>query len=200
MIKWYRKGGILPQGSNAIFGMNGNNLMRGGEVGTGGEAILPLSDLFKEMKWYRKGGILPQGSNAIFGMNGNNLMRGGEVGTGGEAILPLSDLFKEMNGMFDRQNKNLVSSLTKGNNQPINLTLNIDGKTLAKSLPLSDLFKEMNGMFDRQNKNLVSSLTKGNNQPINLTLNIDGKTLAKSQFKSFKELTRRGIIDFADLV
>lgn len=86
-------------------------------------------------------------------MNGNNFMRGGEVGTGGEAILPLSDLFKEMNGMFDRQNKNLVLSLTKGNNQPINLTLNIDGKTLAKS-----------------------------------------------QFKSFKELTRRGIIDFADLV
>ena len=105
------------------------------------------------IQWYRKGGILPQGSNAIFGMNGNNFMRGGEVGTGGEAILPLSDLFKEMNGMFDRQNKNLVSSLTKGNNQPINLTLNIDGKTLAKS-----------------------------------------------QFKSFKELTRRGIIDFADLV
>lgn len=49
-ISWHRKGGILPAGSNAIFGMNGNNLMAGGEISTGGEAILPLSDLFKEMR------------------------------------------------------------------------------------------------------------------------------------------------------
>ncbi len=43
-ISWHRQGGILPAGSNAIFGMNGNNLMAGGEISTGGEAILPLSD------------------------------------------------------------------------------------------------------------------------------------------------------------
>lgn len=49
-VEWYRQGGILPAGSNAIFGMNGNSLMRGGEISTGGEAILPLSDLFSEMR------------------------------------------------------------------------------------------------------------------------------------------------------
>ena len=48
-ITWHRKGGILPDGSNMIFGMNGNNLMAGGERGTGGEAILPLNRLWDEM-------------------------------------------------------------------------------------------------------------------------------------------------------
>ena len=42
--------GVLPNGSNMIFGMNGNSLMAGGEYGTGGEAILPLNTLFDEMK------------------------------------------------------------------------------------------------------------------------------------------------------
>lgn len=83
------------------------------------------------ISWHRQGGILPAGSNAIFGMNGNNLMRGGELSTGGEAILPLSDLFSEMRGMFDNQNRQLISALSN-NNQPINLALNIDGQTLAK--------------------------------------------------------------------
>ena len=58
--------------------------------------------------------------------------QGGEISTGGEAILPLSDLFKEMRGMFDAQNRQLISSLSQGNNQPINIVLNADGQILAK--------------------------------------------------------------------
>lgn len=104
------------------------------------------------ISWHRQGGILPAGSNAIFGMNGNNLMRGGEISTGGEAILPLSDLFKEMKGMFADQNRQLISALS-----------NTD-------------------------------------QPINLNLNIDGEKLAKAQFKNYKDLTRRRIVDFTELV
>lgn len=92
------------------------------------------------VSWHRQGGILPAGSNAIFGMNGNNLMAGGELSTGGEAILPLSDLFNEMRGMFATQNQQLVSQL-KGNNQPINLVLNLDGDKLAKAQYKS--FKEL---------------------------------------------------------
>lgn len=104
------------------------------------------------ISWHRQGGILPAGSNAIFGMNGNNLMRGGEISTGGEAILPLSDLFREMKGMFADQNRQLISALS-----------NTD-------------------------------------QPINLNLNIDGEKLAKAQFKNYKDLTRRRIVDFTELV
>lgn len=40
-IDWYAKGGILTKPT--IFGMNGNNLMAGGEAGK--EAVAPLSDL-----------------------------------------------------------------------------------------------------------------------------------------------------------
>lgn len=39
-IEWYAKGGIMTKPT--IFGMNGNNLMVGGEVGN--EAVLPLND------------------------------------------------------------------------------------------------------------------------------------------------------------
>lgn len=67
-ISWHRKGGILPAGSNAIFGMNGNNLMAGGEISTGGEAILPLSDLFKEMR----GMFAEQNQQLISNLNSNN--------------------------------------------------------------------------------------------------------------------------------
>ena len=67
-ISWHRKGGILPAGSNAIFGMNGNNLMAGGELSTGGEAILPLSDLFKEMR----GMFAEQNQQLITNLSSNN--------------------------------------------------------------------------------------------------------------------------------
>lgn len=48
-ISWWKNGGIMPNGSNMIFGMNGNTLLAGGENGTGGEAILPLNKLWNEM-------------------------------------------------------------------------------------------------------------------------------------------------------
>lgn len=67
-ISWHRQGGILPAGSNAIFGMNGNNLMAGGELSTGGEAILPLSDLFKEMR----GMFAEQNQQLITNLSSNN--------------------------------------------------------------------------------------------------------------------------------
>ena len=100
---------------------------------SGSFSLNPISVPSFGISWHRKGGILPAGSNAIFGMNGNNLMAGGEISTGGEAILPLSDLFKEMRGMFDAQNRQLIGSLSHGNNQPINLILNMDGQTMAKA-------------------------------------------------------------------
>lgn len=39
----------MPNGSNMIFGLNGSSLMAGGEFGTGGEAVLPLSTLWKQL-------------------------------------------------------------------------------------------------------------------------------------------------------
>ncbi|CZB65386.1 prophage LambdaSa04, tail tape measure protein, TP901 family [Streptococcus pneumoniae] len=39
-IEWYAKGGIMTKPT--IFGMNGNNIMVGGEAGN--EAVLPLND------------------------------------------------------------------------------------------------------------------------------------------------------------
>lgn len=44
-IKWYAKGGIMT--NPTIFGMNGNQLLGGGEAGH--EAILPLDKLWKEL-------------------------------------------------------------------------------------------------------------------------------------------------------
>ena len=108
---------------------------------SGSFSLNPISVPSFGISWHRQGGILPAGSNAIFGMNGNNLMAGGEISTGGEAILPLSDLFNEMREMFDTQNRRLISSLSQGNNQPINLVLNIDSQTLAKEQFKS--FKEL---------------------------------------------------------
>lgn len=44
-VDWYAKGGIMTKPT--AFGMNGNNIMAGGEAGH--EAILPLSNLWSEM-------------------------------------------------------------------------------------------------------------------------------------------------------
>lgn len=100
---------------------------------SGSFSLNPISVPSFGISWHRQGGILPAGSNAIFGMNGNNLMAGGEISTGGEAILPLSDLFKEMRDMFDTQNRQLISSLSKSNNnQPVTLVLEMNGKEVAR--------------------------------------------------------------------
>ena len=63
-------------------------------------------------------------------MNGNNLMAGGELSTGGEAILPLNKLFNELGRQFDKQNRALSN---KGNNQPVNITLKLDGREISKA-------------------------------------------------------------------
>ena len=44
-VEWYKDGGIMTEPT--LFGMNGNNAMVGGEAGA--EAILPLSELWKNM-------------------------------------------------------------------------------------------------------------------------------------------------------
>ena len=79
------------------------------------------------VEWYKNGGILTKPT--IFGMNGNNLMAGGELSTGGEAILPLNKLFNELGRQFDKQNQ----ALSKGNNQPVNITLKLDGREISKA-------------------------------------------------------------------
>lgn len=44
-VEWYKDGGIMT--SPTVFGMNGNNLMVGGEAGA--EAIVPLAELWSKM-------------------------------------------------------------------------------------------------------------------------------------------------------
>ena len=56
-------------------------------------------------------------------------MAGGELSTGGEAILPLNKLFNELGRQFDKQNR----TLSKGNNQPVNITLKLDGREISKA-------------------------------------------------------------------
>ena len=45
-IDWYKEGGIMTKPT--VFGMNGSALMAGGEAGS--EAILPLSDFYKQLE------------------------------------------------------------------------------------------------------------------------------------------------------
>ena len=45
-VSWYKQGGILTGAQ--IFGMSGNTLLAGGEAGQ--EAVLPLSELWKNMR------------------------------------------------------------------------------------------------------------------------------------------------------
>lgn len=73
------------------------------------------------------------------------------------------------------------------------------GNNAEAVLPLDVLWDKLNSNFANQNKQLISALAN-NNQPISLSLNIDGQTLAKKQFKSFKELSRLGLIDMSELV
>ena len=73
------------------------------------------------------------------------------------------------------------------------------GNNAEAVLPLDVLWDKLNNNFANQNKQLISAL--GNNDKnITLQLNIDGQTLAKKQFKSFKELSKLGIVDFSELV
>ena len=73
------------------------------------------------------------------------------------------------------------------------------GNNAEAVLPLDVLWDKLNNNFANQNKQLISALGN-NNQPISLALYLDGKQLAKQQFKSFKELSRLGVLDFSEIV
>lgn len=49
-VEWYRKGGIMTRPT--LFGINGNNMMGGGEAGP--EAILPLAQFWNNLRDYLK--------------------------------------------------------------------------------------------------------------------------------------------------
>ena len=72
----------------------------------------------------------------VFGMNGNQLLGGGEAGA--EGIIPLKSLWSELGKQFDNQNRALSN---KGNNQPIVVNVQLDGKTIATTTV--DNFKQM---------------------------------------------------------
>ena len=78
--------------------------------------------------WYSSGGIFTKRS--ILGGIGVGDANNG-VGNNAEAVLPLDVLWDKLNNNFANQNKQLISALAN-NNQPINLSLSIDGQTLAK--------------------------------------------------------------------
>lgn len=79
-----------------------------------------------KVNWYSSGGIFP--TRTLIGVGDAN--KG--IGNNPEAVLPLNVLWKELNKNFDLQNKQLISALSNSN-QPINLTLNLDGQKLAKA-------------------------------------------------------------------
>ena len=71
--------------------------------------------------WHKKGGIFNQPT-----LLGNGTHGVGEAGA--EAVLPLDTLWKQLGKQFDNQNKVLSN---KGNNQPIVVNVQLDGKTIA---------------------------------------------------------------------
>lgn len=66
------------------------------------------------------------------------------IGNNPEAVLPLDSLWKQLDKQFDKQNK----QLSKGNNQPIQVQVVLDGKVIAQSTV--NQFKDMNrrGVLD----------------------------------------------------
>lgn len=93
----------------------------GGEApfGIGGKGSLPKFSI----KWASDGAIFT--SKTLLGVG--DASKG--VGNASEAILPLDRLWKEMDKQFAKQNQ----SLNKGNNQPVNITLKLDGREISKA-------------------------------------------------------------------
>lgn len=60
-IQWYKEGGILNGAT--IFGAMGGNLLGGGEAGA--EAVLPLSELWKQMTEIVKGVVKERTKKAV---------------------------------------------------------------------------------------------------------------------------------------
>lgn len=90
-----------------------------------------------KVDWYSNGGIFTQ-KTILGGIGVGDANKG--VGNNAEAVLPLNVLWKELNDNFDKQNRAIAKMITSSN-QPIILSLNIDGDTLAKKQFKS--FKEL---------------------------------------------------------
>lgn len=83
------------------------------------------------IKWMAKGGIFTHPT--LFGVGD----AASGFGSNAEAVLPLDKLWQQLGKQFDNQNK----VLSNGNNQPIVVNVQLDGKTIATTTV--DNFKQM---------------------------------------------------------
>lgn len=77
------------------------------------------------IKWMAKGGIFTHPT--LFGVGD----AASGFGSNAEGIIPLDRLWSELDKQFTKQNQALSN---KGNNQPIHITLEMDGKQVAKGV------------------------------------------------------------------
>ena len=105
-VEWYKEGAILD--GPTIFGMNGNNLMGGGEAGK--EAVLPLSELWSQMKNVVSGVIHSQadGAAAMFGKVRD--LVGGQPQTGQPAESVTKELYNTITNNNTVNKTNEVNS------------------------------------------------------------------------------------------
>ena len=75
------------------------------------------------ISWYSDGGIFP--TKRLIGVG--DASKG--IGNNAEAIIPLDRLWSELGKQFTKQNQ----ALNKGNNQPVNITLKLDGREISKA-------------------------------------------------------------------
>ena len=75
------------------------------------------------ISWYSDGGIFP--NKRLIGVG--DASKG--IGNNAEAIIPLDRLWSELGKQFTKQNQ----ALNKGNNQPVNITLKLDGREISKA-------------------------------------------------------------------
>ncbi len=75
------------------------------------------------ISWYSDGGIFP--NKRLIGVG--DASKG--IGNNAEAVIPLDRLWNELGKQFTKQNQ----TLNKGNNQPVNITLKLDGREISKA-------------------------------------------------------------------
>ena len=75
------------------------------------------------ISWYSDGGIFP--NKRLIGVG--DASKG--IGNNAEAVIPLDRLWSELGKQFTKQNQ----ALNKGNNQPVNITLKLDGREISKA-------------------------------------------------------------------
>ena len=78
------------------------------------------------VSWWSSGAIFNK-RTILGGMGVGDAQNG--MGNNPEAVLPLDALWSELDKQFTRQNK----QLSKGNNQPIQVQVVLDGKVVAQS-------------------------------------------------------------------